>query len=80
MRSEKFANQSLHYFHCFAVLNRVDFTHLSDVMQDINHIDLHEMAIALLPSPADDEAIHELFIVHVSRILASHMHFFKFFV
>lgn len=78
IRAEKFANRSLHYFHSFAVLNRVDFSHLSDAVPDNAHIDTFEMASSLLPSREDDKALRELFIIHVSRVLATHMEFFKF--
>ena len=42
------------------------------------YIDMYDMANSLLPSPADDEALQELFILHVSLILTTHMEFFKF--
>ena len=78
MRVEGSHNKSLHYFHSFAVLNRVDFSHLPDVFPHtcLNHP--RQLALALLPSKDDDRALTQLFGIHVSRILCTHMPFFKF--
>ena len=78
MRVEGSHNQSLHYFHSFAVLNRIDFSHLPDVFPHscLNHP--KQLALALLPSKEDDRALTQLFEIHVSRILCTHISFFKF--
>lgn len=75
MRLEGGRNQSLHYFHCFAVLNRIDFTEFPDVQPQLclNSPDI--LASTLLPSAEDDQTLRSLFMTHVSRILCTH--FFK---
>ena len=51
-------NKSLHYFHFYAVENRVDFTCLSDEPPDNSNItDFHSVGKSLLPTPADDAAL-----------------------
>ncbi len=52
MRSDR-GNQSLHYFHFYAVENRVDLSQLSD--SPVDQVLSHEvMARGMLPSIADD--------------------------
>lgn len=77
MRLEGGRNQSLHYFHCFAVLNRIDFTEFPDVQPQLclNSPDI--LASTLLPSAEDDQTLRNLFMTHVSRILCTHIPFFK---
>jgi hypothetical protein len=54
MRLER-RNQSLHYFHLYAVENRVDFVCLSDQTPDNSAItDFRSVAKSLLPSLSDD--------------------------
>ena len=77
MRSEGDRNRSLHYFHSFAVQNRVDFSHLSDVFPDTCFDSPERTALALLPSADNDKAMRHLFATYISRILVTHMPFFK---
>lgn len=77
MRSEGYHNRSLHYFHSFAVQNRVDFSHLPDVFPDTCSDSPERTALALLPSTDDDKALRRLFAIHISRILSMHIPFFK---
>lgn len=77
MRSEGYRNRSLHYFHSFAVQNRVDFSHLPDVLPDTCPDSPERTALALLPSDDDDKAMRCLFATHISRILSTHIPFFK---
>ena len=78
MRFGDHCNKSIHYFHSFAVQNRVDFSFLPDVLPDtcLNHP--RAMAKSLLPSAEDDRTLEQHFVTHISRILCSHMPFFKF--
>ena len=78
MRVEGSHNKSLHYFHSFAVQNRVDFSHLPDVLPHTCLNSPHKLAVALLPSRDDDKALRQHFVTHVSRILATYIPFFKF--
>lgn len=70
-------NQSLHYFHCFAVLNRIDFTEFPDVQPQLCLNSPDNIALTLLPSAEDDQTLKNLFMTHVSRILCTHIPFFK---
>lgn len=76
MRSDH-RNTSLHYFHSFAVQDRIDFSHLPDTFPLSCSNSPHKVALELLPTIKDDNALEKLFRIHVSRILATHMEFFK---
>lgn len=71
-------NQSLHYFHSFAVKNRVNFSHIPDIHPHTRSPSHKQMAVCLLPSAEDDKKLHQLFLVHVSRIVATYLPYFKF--
>lgn len=71
-------NQSLHYFHLYAVENRVDFVSLSDEMPSNSHItDFRSVAKSLLPTLDDDKALKRNLSTLVSRALCTHLDFFK---
>ena len=71
-------NKSLHYFHLYAVENRVDFASLSDELPDNSKItNLWSVAKSLLPTPADDEALKKNISTLISRVLCKHVKFFK---
>ena len=76
MRSDRQA-QSLHYFHSYAVKDRVNISSVSDsppIPPECPHTELLE---TLLPSAKDVTTIHSLFEVHVARILVEHFPFMK---
>ena len=76
LRSDK-RNQSLHYFHLYAVENRIDVSELSDVSPNISEItDINTATISLLPKRGDDKIIRENIAVLISRVL---YHYFDFF-
>ena len=77
MRYDAHCNKSIHYFHSFAVLNRVDFSSLPDEHPNtcLNHP--YKVALSLLPSADDDRALRKLFVVHISRILFTHVPYFR---
>lgn len=77
MRVEQHCNKSLHYFNSFAVLNRIDFSSFptSLPLSCVNHP--HELALSLLPSKEHDKIMKSHFATLISRILYSHMEFFK---
>ena len=77
MRIEGSRNQSLHYFHSFAVLDRINFSHLPDVFLHTCLNSPKQLALAMLPSKDDDKVLTLLFETHVSRILCTHIPFFK---
>ena len=56
--------QSLHYFHAFAILDRVDLSSQSEIRPDIN---LHEFDLQmLLPIPEDVLKLKSNFQIHIS--------------
>ena len=77
MRAQYHQNQSLHYFHFFAVQNRIDHSHYPDVHSHTCFDSPRHRALALLPSQEDDNTLRSIIITLVSRILAEHMPFFK---
>lgn len=70
-------NQSYHFFHSFAVLDRIDFSTLPDVHPHLCLNSPKKRALAILPSIDDDTTLRKFFVTHVSRVLVKHMAFFK---
>lgn len=68
---------SLHYFHMYAVKNRIDVSHLSDVSPLCN-LDKKAKALLVMPSPDDDLQLKKNIAILISRVLVNHMEFFKF--
>ena len=68
-------SQSLHYFHCVAVKDRIDLSQVSNACSFINH---DEMKLeVLLPSHEDYENLQKNITVLISRLLVQHIPFFK---
>ena len=63
--------QSLHYFHAYAALNRVETLHLDDCKQigDIKDLPLS----TFLLSPEDCSTLRDNYVILVSRILVRHL-------
>ncbi len=78
MRTDKHKTTSLHYFHSYAVQNRIDFSDLSETVPMALVVDVHQLAASLLPTPDDDVALRNNIAVLVSRILVTNIDFFKF--
>ena len=72
-----YGNRSLHYFHYYAVLNWIDFSGIPDVHPHTCHNSPQQIAVSLLPSADDVLILKHLFATHVSRVLRTHMPFFK---
>jgi len=66
-------NQSLHYFHSYAVQNRVDVSNLSDSPVDMSAYTPERMANTIVPSGSDDRALKENIAILISRVLAPHV-------
>lgn len=64
--------KSLHYVHAYAVKDRIDYSHVSDKRSDGN-TNLYDV----LPSSEDYRSLKKNFIVHVSRIILTHLDFFR---
>ena len=63
--------RSLHYFHTYAVRDRIDLSSFSDEQQipNIKSIQLDN----LLPSASDEKSMRANFSVLVSRVLVKHL-------
>lgn len=73
MRSDH-QKRSLHYFHTYAVKDRVDLNKVSDqkVQPDLGSIQLTE----LLPTGNDEEMLQRNFTILICRVLVKHMQYF----
>ena len=56
MRVGKSRPDEIHYFHSYAVSNRIDFSGLSERVVPTLAQDPEQVALSLLPTPEDDEA------------------------
>ena len=68
---------SLHYFHFYAVKDRIDFGDLGEKTIVCDGADQLQLVQSLLPSPEDDKAIRKNICVLISRILFNNLGFFK---
>ena len=69
---------SIHYFHSYAVADRVDFNHLCDQVIPTLQRDAKQLASFLLPTLDDDAALRNNIICGLmSRILYANMEFFQ---
>ena len=66
-----------HYYHLYAVKNRIDFTHLSDQQPHHVPITAARETDKFLPSTSDDEALQTTFKIYVARVLITHCAFFE---
>ena len=71
MRIDK-QTQSLHYFHSYAVRDRVDCSHLSDEPK-CSPTTAKDIIDTVLPTLEDDAIIHDVFAILVARILCKHI-------
>ena len=69
--------RSLHYFHYYAVKDRVDFSGMGEECIACTQTDLEQVALSLLPTPEDDEVLKTNICTIVSRILFSNVPYFK---
>lgn len=77
MRTGGATNQLLHFFHFYAVKDRVDFSHLPDVYPHTCLPSPSNRVLTMLPSADDDKALRSLLAVQVSRALVTYLPFFK---
>ena len=73
MRSD-YQKRSLHYFHAYAVKDRIDLSEVSDqkVQPDLQSIQLTE----LLPTGDDEDILRRNFTILICRVLIKHMQYF----
>lgn len=77
MRTNIKAPQSIHYFHYYAVADRIDFSGLSDQIIPTQQEDQTKVALSLLPTDDDDSALRSNICILLSRIAYDNMGFFK---
>ncbi len=68
---------SLHWFHAYAVSDRIDFSNLSEQVIPTSQICPDRIAASLLPSVEDDLAIRRNICTLMSRVLCDNVTFFK---
>ena len=77
-RSDSPKDQSVHYFHYMAVRDRTDFSDYSSEKADTCLNSADKMAQFLLPTKECDDQLTNHLAVLVSRIIVSHMPYFRF--
>lgn len=78
LRSDR-RNQSVHYFHAYAVENRIDVSELSDISMHISETTTLENAVSsVLPTAGDNTRLRENIAILISRVLFQHLDFFNF--
>ncbi len=76
MRKEK-RNSSLHYFHSYAVQNRIDTSTLSEVAPDHASSTKLDVATTIIPSHSDDAALKSNIAILISRVNVEYLDYFK---
>ena len=77
MRYDRFKHQSLHYFHMYAVQNRINVSDLCRQRKGTLPVPISEIASSLLPSKADDDVLHENIAIFIACTLVDHLSFFS---
>lgn len=78
-RTDNQQGQSLHYFHCLAIKDRISqLTQLSITPYHTCLNSPKNMALQLLPTAKSDSALTDVMVVIVSRVLATHLPYFQF--
>ena len=77
MRCDGGKANSIHYFHSYAVADRINFSDLSEDTLPLPNVSNEQLAISLLPSIEDDVATCKNFATLVSRALVNNVDFFK---
>ncbi|XP_064386655.1 uncharacterized protein LOC135335133 [Halichondria panicea] len=67
----------IHYFHSYAVGDRIDFMNLSDQVIPTLQQNSEQVAVSLLPTSDDDLALRNNMCILMSRILYENMGFFN---
>ncbi len=69
--------KSLHYFHYYAVKDRIDFSGMGEEPFKCSQADLKQVALSLLPTYEDDTALQENICTMISRVLCNNIPYFK---
>ena len=68
---------AIHYFHSYAVGDRIDLSNLSDQVILTQQRDAKQVATSLVPTSEDDVALRDNMCVLISRILYENLEFFR---
>ena len=68
--------QSIHYFHSYAVRDRIDMSGLSDI-QPTSKPSMSEVISKILPTAHEESLIHDEFVILLAHMLCSNMKYFK---
>lgn len=77
MRSDAYRTVSAHYFHAYAVEDRVDFSNLSEEQPFSRTLDNKDLASMMVPTAEDDQVLFKHFKILIGRILVENIEFFK---
>ena len=77
MRLDTTRTGSIHYFHSYAMSDRIQFHDMPKAIPATTMSDPHQLALSLLPSPEDDMAMRNHISILISRVLVNHLDFFK---
>ena len=70
--------QSIHYFNCYALKDRIDLSSLSDVPpMPTTQPSMSEVISKVFPSAHEESVMHDDFAILLARMLCSHMTYFK---
>ena len=64
--------KSIHYFHSYAVADRIDFSDMSEATFPLPSVSTEQLAASLLPSIEDDMALRDNFMTLVARVLVTY--------
>ena len=74
LRSDR-RNQSVYFFHVYAVENRIEVSHLSDMSMPRPISDLDRISYEVLPKTSDDLAMRNTISILISRVLCKYLDF-----
>ena len=81
MRTDGRQDQSLHYYHTYAIRDRIDLSrfpfHFPKIPHPTNSSTLRSLALEMLPSSSDNTALSNNIAILVSRVLVENLSFFK---
>ena len=69
--------QSVHFFNCYALKDRIDLSDLSDVPPPMNQPSMSDVISKIFPNEQEEILIHDEFAILLARMLCSHIPYFK---
>lgn len=77
MRSDFHGSSSMHYFHSYAVADRIDFSTLSEENPPTANLQSDALASLVIPTVEDETTLRENFKVLISRVLFENVDYFR---